>query len=650
MTTPRQLDGAEWLEADGLGGFASGPAVGPRTRRYHALLLVARRPPVDRVVLVNGFDAWLERDGQRTAISTQRYTPDVIHPSGHDHLVDFSIEPWPRWLFRLPDGTEVEQEVMVPRGSPAVCVRWRLLAGLPASLIARPFLSVRDAHALHHENGDFSFACQADGDGERVAWQPYAGLPSIVSLANARYEHQPQWYRRFRLAEEAARGFDAEEDLASPGELTWDLGVGGANWLLAAGEIEDALAVPARGASTVVPALMARERERRQALGAPLARAADAYVVKRGAGKSIIAGYPWFTDWGRDTFIALRGLCLVTGRLDDARSILLAWAGEVSEGMLPNRFIDQGGEPEFNAVDASLWYVIAAYEWLSARRGAGRAIATAERTTLRNAVQSILDGYATGTRYGIRADDDGLLRAGVPGIQLTWMDARVGDWVVTPRIGKPVEIQALWINALRAGGRRWDALRRVADASFAARFWNEERGCLFDVIDVDHQPATTDASIRPNQLLAVGGLPWPLLSGARARAVVDVVERDLWTPLGPRSLAPGEPGYVPHYRGTPVERDGAYHMGTVWPWLATAFVDAWLRVRGRRARDRAEARRRFLEPLLAHLEAAGLGHVSEVADAASPFTPGGCPFQAWSVGELLRLEGLLQTRPSPARA
>ncbi len=650
MTTSRELDRAEWLEADGLGGFASGPAVGPRTRRYHALLLVSRRPPVDRTVLVNGFEAWLEREGQRTAISTQRYTPDVIHPSGHDHLVDICIEQWPRWRFQLPDGTKVEQEVMVPHGSPAVCVRWRLLAGVPANLIVRPFLSVRDAHALHHENGDFRFAYQAETNGERVVWHPYEALPSIVSLANARYEHQPQWYRRFQLAEEAARGFDAEEDLASPGELTWDLGVGDANWLLAAGGIEEAIDAPVRGASTVVPALMARERGRRDSLGTPLARAADAYIVKRGSGKSIVAGYPWFTDWGRDTFIALRGLCLVTGRLDDARSILLAWAGEVSQGMLPNRFIDQGGEPEFNAVDASLWYVIAAYEWLSAMRRVGRPVAQADRSTLRRAVQWILQGHAAGTRYGIRADEDGLLRAGIPGVQLTWMDARVGDWVVTPRIGKPVEIQALWINALRAGGRRWDALRHQAEASFATRFWNEERGCLFDVTDVDHEPGTADGSIRPNQLLAVGGLPWPLLSGARARAVVDVVERELWTPLGPRSLARGEPGYVPHYRGTPVERDGAYHMGTVWPWLATAFVDAWLRVRGRHARNRAEARTRFLEPLLAHLDTAGLGHVSEVADAESPFTPGGCPFQAWSVGELLRLEGLLQSRPAPARA
>jgi predicted glycogen debranching enzyme len=637
---------AEWLEADGLGGFASGPVSGPRTRRYHALLLVARRPPVDRTVLVNGFDAWIERDGVRTPISSQRYAGGVTAPRGDAHLAAFSVEPWPRWRFVLADGTEVEQEVVVPHGSPAVALRWRLLTGRAAQLIVRPFLSVRDAHALHHENGAFRFDTAAEG--ERLVWHPYADLPTIVSLANAVYAHVPLWYRRFQLGVEAERGFDAEEDLASPGELAFDLAGQDACWLLAAGDVDEALELPSTGAATLVPEVMARERQRRSELGGPLERAADAYIVKRGAGKSIIAGYPWFTDWGRDTFIALRGLCLATGRLDDARAILLRWAGEVSEGMLPNRFIDQGGEPEYNAVDASLWYVIAAHEWRMAMRRDRRAIADPDETALSVAVQAILTGYAAGTRFGISADADGLLRAGVPGMQLTWMDARVGDWVVTPRIGKPVEIQALWINALRAGGPRWDGLRRRAEASLASRFWNEERGCLFDVVDVGHQAGVTDPSVRPNQLLAVGGLPWPVLTGPRARAVVEVVERELWTPLGPRSLAPGETGYVPHYRGNPVERDGAYHMGTVWPWLAAAFVDAWLRVRGDGAEDRAEAHVRFLAPLLAHLDQAGLGHVSEVGDAEAPFTPGGCPFQAWSVGELLRLQAHLSARPPRA--
>jgi predicted glycogen debranching enzyme len=377
--------------------------------------------------------------------------------------------------------------------------------------------------------------------------------------------------------------------------------------------------------------------------------------VRRGAGKTIVAGYPWFSDWGRDTFIALRGLCIAGGRLEDARDILLEWTRHVSEGMLPNFFPEEGGgHAEYNAVDASLWYVIAAHELLRAP-GAARVVSRQQRRALVGAVTAIVDGYAArgGTRFGIRMDADALLAAGVPGVQLTWMDAKIGDWVVTPRVGKPVEVQALWVNALRAAARHaagWEAIADRAQASFAARFWNEARGCLYDVVDVDHAPGTADGSLRPNQLLAVGGLPWPLLDGARARRVVDAVEAHLWTPAGPRSLAPGEPGYTPHYGGDMRARDAAYHRGTVWPWLAGPFVDAWVRVRGGTPEARQEARERFLVPLLRHYEAAAPGHVAEVADAEPPHTPGGCPFQAWSVGEALRLaEGVLRMPPHLAR-
>jgi predicted glycogen debranching enzyme len=485
-----------------------------------------------------------------------------------------------------------------------------------------------------------------------VDWHPYPDLPAVRSLANDGYVHHPLWYRQVELTEEAARGFDALEDVAAPGLLIWMLSRNApARWLLTVEGLAESLVLPEAGdAATTIDAILERERTRRTALGSTLERAADAYIVKRGDGCSIIAGYPWFTDWGRDTFIAMRGLCLATGRLDDARAMLLAWADKVSEGMLPNRFIDQGGEPEYNAVDASLWYVIAAWEWLGAMRASGRTVASADRRTITQAVQSILAGYARGTRFGIAADVDGLLRAGTPGVQLTWMDAKVGDWVVTPRIGKPVEIQALWINALRIGGKAWNELRLKAEASFHERFWNESRQCLYDVIDVDHVAGQVDGSLRPNQLLAVGGLPFPLVTGTRARAVLDLVERELWTPLGPRSLAPGEPGYTPRYHGTPVERDGAYHMGTVWPWLAGAFVEGWVRARKGSMTVRADARRRFIVPLLAHLEQAGLGHVSEIADAEAPHQPAGCPFQAWSVGELLRIERMLASRQAEPAA
>ncbi len=393
------------------------------------------------------------------------------------------------------------------------------------------------------------------------------------------------------------------------------------------------------------------ERERRSGFDSPLSRAGDAYLVRRGNGKTIIAGYPWFTDWGRDTFIALRGLCLATNRLADARAILLEWAGLVSQGMLPNRFLEAGDEPEFNSVDASLWYVIAVHEFFQRLTAEGKRIPATERKALEQAVCAILEGYSGGTRYGIRMDETGLLDAGAPGVQLTWMDAKIGDWVVTPRIGKPVEIQALWINALMIGARvddKWSRIAARATAAFAARFWHPA-GYLNDVIDNEGRTGAVDPSFRPNQLFAIGGLPWPVLDLERGREVVDLVEEKLWTPMGPRSLAPGEPGYAAHYQGGPVERDGSYHQGTVWPWLAGAFIEAWVRVRGSTPEAIAEARERFFNPLLTQLERAGLGHLAEIADAEAPFTPRGCPFQAWSMGELLRLDRVVLAAPVVAK-
>jgi len=333
----------------------------------------------------------------------------------------------------------------------------------------------------------------------------------------------------------------------------------------------------------------------------------------------------------------LRGLLLATGRLAEAEQILLAWSGLVSDGMLPNRFPDDGGEPEYNSVDASLWFVVAVHDFLLA------APETSARAALQDAAAAILTGYARGTRFRIAADADGLLRAGVPGQQLTWMDAKVDGWVVTPRVGKPVEIQALWINALRIGAAwatEWNAPADLAHASFLARFPDPHTGGLADVVDADGVPGQVDRRIRPNQIFAVGGLPFPLLSGASARRMVDLVEARLLTPMGLRTLAPDDPAYIGRYAGNRLQRDAAYHQGTVWPWLIGPFVEAWLRVRSNTAAARAEASVRFLAPLREHLNAAGLGHVSEVADGDAPHAPGGCPFQAWSLGELPRAEKL----------
>jgi glycogen debranching enzyme len=683
----KPADTLEWLEADGAGGFASGTASGVRTRRYHALLLAAATPPTGRYVLVNGFEAWVETAAGSHPITSQRYVPGVLHPDGAERIEKFGADPWPRWIFAVPGGLRIEHEIFVARGVPLTAVRWRL-AGPPAGaagvrLAVRLLLSGRDYHALHHENSSFRFEPERSEEG--LIWRPYPGVPAAVVASDAEYEHAPVWYRNFLYAEEAARGLDCVEDLASPGILRWDLsrgeaallvsaridGDGGAGSRRSGDEVAGAahevaahdvaahdVAARARGDRPVarrLARLRAAEASRRAALGGALERAADAYVVRRGKGSTIVAGYPWFTDWGRDTFIALRGVCLATGPIDEARRILLEWAGAVSEGMLPNRFPDRGEAPEYNSVDASLWYVVAVGETLRAAEAAGRPLLAVERRRLVEAVEAILEGYSRGTRYGIGAGADGLLAAGVPGVQLTWMDAKVGEWVVTPRIGKPVEVQALWANALAVGAGfsgRWQQALARARSAFGARFWNAAGGYLYDVVDADHQPGKLDASFRPNQIFAVGGLPVPLLEGEPARSVVDAVERRLWTPLGPRSLAPGEPGYAPRYEGGPGKRDAAYHQGTVWPWLAGPFVEAWLRVRGGGAAARREARRRFLAPLIAHLGEAGLGHVSEIADAEPPHTPRGCPFQAWSVGELLRIDRLLaeEAQARPARA
>ncbi|MCE0523901.1 MAG: amylo-alpha-1,6-glucosidase [Methylacidiphilales bacterium] len=629
---------SEWLEADGLGGFASGTVSGIRTRRYHALLLAATSPPSGRVALVNGFDAEIETAAGKFALSTQRYSPGVDTPDGSTRIAGFNLDPWPQWSYAVPGG-KIIHELFIPRERAAIVLRWRWEgeAGAPLRLRVRPFFSGRDFHATHHENPSFRFKPESVPEGER--WQFYADVPPITARGNGDYFHEPCWYRNFLYDEDLAQGFDATEDLAAPGRYEFDLAAGSAVLIFSADGL--GLALPASPSLPVELAekLARDECARRAAFATPRQRAAQAYVVRRGSGKSIIAGYPWFGDWGRDTFIAMRGLCLATGRLADARDILAAWSGTVSQGMVPNRFPDHGDEPEYNSVDASLWYVIVVHEFLKAA-GENQAL-LAGKEILFAAVEAILSGYHQGTRYGIRGDSDGLLACGVPGTQLTWMDAKVGDWVVTPRVGKPVEVQALWLNALGLTSKRnprWRALFERGRASFRQRFWNEARACLYDVVDVDHQPGQVDDRLRPNQLFAVGGLPLTLIEGKQAERMVQTVQDRLWTPMGPRSLAPGEKDYAPYYRGTMSERDSVYHQGTVWPWLAGPFVEAWVRVHGGTADAKAKARELFLTPRLARLDLPGLNHVPEIADAEMPHKARGCPFQAWSLGEVLRLE------------
>jgi predicted glycogen debranching enzyme len=645
----------EWLEADGFGGFASGTVGTLRTRRYHALLLSATRAPGGRMVLVNGVEAWLEAGGRRYPLTMQRYAPNVIYPDLGASLVAFDTVPWPTWRIQLDAQMALTAEVLVSKATCETVLRWRLEdAATSADMSAlvlkvRPLLSGRDYHALHHENSAFNFSARTSDDHACASWQPYGDVPVIHAATNGAYTHAPDWYRNFCYAREEERGLDFSEDLATPGVFSFALADGEAVMVLSASSASSAgtsafaLATScenAQAAAARATELARSEQHRRSALGSRLQRSADAYVVLRNEGRTILAGFPWFTDWGRDTFIAMRGLLIASNRLDEAEAILLEWSGTLSEGMLPNRFPDYGDTPEYNSVDASLWFIVAVHDYLATRHASA-----ATRTRLQQAAETILTGYTKGTRFNIQAcADDGLLRAGVPGVQLTWMDAKVGDWVVTPRIGKPVEVQALWINALRIAATwnpRWQPPAERALQAFHERFVDPSTHTLADNVDVDHVKGAVDRSIRPNQIFAVGGLPFPLLEGAAARAVLEQVETQLLTPLGLRTLAPSDPAYRGRYSGPLLARDGAYHQGTVWPWLLGPFAEAWLRVHGAAADTRAQARTRFLDPLYAQLDHAGLDHLPEIADGDAPHTPAGTPFQAWSLGELLRIESLL---------
>ncbi len=657
MNGPGVDDRTEWLKPDGLGGYASGTTCGVRTRRYHALLVVAKNPPSDRVALVAGFDAWLEREDARLALTSQRYASGVVHPDGSDRIESFTNEPWPTWTYRIDDDLLVRCELFRVHEQSTVALRWSAEGEADGvRLEVRPFLSHRPIHDLHADVPDVTLG-DHDPDRGTVVWWLGSGSAAIQAASNGRYRHDATPYFDVAYRVERDRGFDHVETLASPGVFSWSLDEEALLILEGtfSGDAESSDDEPSRnttasGASTTYAKLAAAERRRRGKSADRLERAASAYMVRRGSGRTIMAGYPWFLDWSRDTFLSLRGLCLALGKVDEARDVVATWASTVSEGMIPNRFRDDDEEPQFNSVDASLWFVIAADAVFDAMRTGRRRILRSFRDPVENAMREILDGYAEGTRHGIRLEKDGLLACGEPGVQLTWMDARVGKRVVTPRIGKPVEVQALWLNALTVGTRldpRRESVLELGRRSFSGRFWNDVTGALHDVVDVDHRPGSVDPSIRPNQILAVGGLPHMMLSQGVARQVVDTVERQLWTPLGLRALAPDDPAYQGRYAGGPDARDEAYHQGSVWPGWIGPFVEAWIRVRGGGASVKAEAREKFVEPLRREFDRHGLGPLVEVTDGSAPHEPGGAPFQAWSLAEFLRVDReILAPRPS----
>jgi len=639
----------EWLETNGLGGFASSTVPGLHTRRYHALLIAALRPPVERVVLLSRADETLVVGDERFELSCSRY-PGTVHPQGYQFLQGFRLDPFPVWTYQA-GGVTLEKSLFMVHGQDTVVLRYRILdapADTPLALEIRPLVAFRDYHSLAHENEALSpdFAMTEGA----VVLRPYPHLPALHLGHDAeRVEREGYWYRSFEYAEERARGLDFVEDLFNPLVLHYPLAPGHGATLIAS---------TAPHAATDAEVLRQAEVDRRAALAAsapvdePLIRdltvAADQFVTARGDGATIIAGYPWFTDWGRDTMIALPGLTLVTGRHAAAHSILREFARHVNQGLIPNRFPDAGETSEYNTVDATLWF-FQAVNALGKYTGDYAFI----REYLYDELVTLIDWHVRGTRHGIRRTDDGLLTSGEEGFQLTWMDARVGDWVVTPRRGKPVEIQALWYNALRVMedlATRFEApqhaagyqtLADQAKRSFARQFWNPERRCLYDVVDGEER----DSSLRPNQILAVS-LPHSLLGRERAREVVEVVRQHLLTPYGLRTLSPEDPRYVGIYEGDIWKRDGSYHQGTVWPWLMGPFLTAYVKVNGGSAKSRQQARE-WLKPFRRHLSEAGLGSVSEILDADAPHCPRGCYAQAWSVAELLRaaVEDVYGIRP-----
>jgi predicted glycogen debranching enzyme len=628
----------EWVVTSGSGAFAMGTVAGALTRRYHALLVAATTPPMGRTATVAGMsEAVLDAAGAPLYLHTQEWLSGAVEPRGHALIESFELEGQvPCWRYAVR-GSLLEKRVWLKRGASTAFVAYtltRAAAGAPACRLAlRPMCTWRDYHAL----GRAGAMVQVDAVEDGVA-VTFAGAPTYwVRATGAEVSLDGEWYRDLLLRAETERGMDDRQDLYAAGTLVCTLQP---STTVAVSISLDPAARPEDAAASLV-----EESEHAATLlrSAPpasppwvarLVLAADQFVTARAGLATVLAGLPWFGDWGRDTFISLPGLSLATGRPEIAASLLRGFARYVKDGLLPNRFPDYGEDPKYNTVDATLWYVEALRSYVAE---------TGDDALLRElwpVLRAIVSAHVQGTRHGIGVDPaDGLLRAGEEGLQLTWMDAKADDWVFTPRIGKPVEIAGLWFNALCCV-EEWQsrlslpapegvdvaALRAQVSASFD-RYWNGDAGYLYDVLD---GPGGDDPLVRPNAVVAAALHHTPL-SRERIAAVVSRAQRDLVISLGLRSLAPGSPGYVAAYLGNLRSRDGAYHQGTVWPWLMGPFAVAHLR-----AFNDAAVVRSFLEPLADHLRDAGLGSVSEIADASPPHTPRGCPWQAWSVAELLR--------------
>jgi len=636
----------EWLVTNGIGGYAMGTLSGANSRRYHGLLIAALNPPLGRTVFVAQLEEKASIGGQEFPLSTNEFHGRYTHPHGYRHLESFRLEGLiPTFSYALAEA-RLEKRIWMAHGYNTTYVSYTLRQGTrPLQLTVLPLCTARNHHK-HAWGEELKVQLNVLPQGLSVHFSeapPYYILSQEFSATI-----DGKWYWRFHHRAETYRGLDDQQDLFALGRFTTTLCPGHTSTLVISTQAEPHL--------DGLQALSAeKERQQTLLLASPLKTeqepdfirqlilAADQFIVARDeGGQSVIAGYPWFNDWGRDTMIALAGLTLVTGRPKVAARILHTYARYVDQGMLPNRFPDKDGKPHYNTVDATLWYFQAIYEYL--RHTDDWQLIDDLYPTL----VDIIGWHERGTRYGIGVDThDALLRAGEPGTQLTWMDAKVDNWVVTPRIGKPVEINALWYNALKImadfarrmhdshAAAHYEALAQRTAESFVEQFWYQDGGYLYDVID---GPEGNDSSLRPNQIFAVS-LPHSPLPSDRARAVVETVGQNLLTTHGLRSLAPDHPDYVEHYGGDQWTRDGAYHQGTVWGWLIGPYVTAYHRVTGD-----AAGGRRLPEPFADQRRDAGMGTISEIFDGDPPHTPRGCPAQAWSVAEVLRAWHELQER------
>jgi len=647
IATGESLQNLDWalsrgyLLTNGLGGYCASSLLGCNTRRYHGLLVAPVRHPLDRQVLISHFDELLALPDGEHYLNTTEYR-DGFYPDGFRRLAELHLAPLPVWRWRV--GTaEVTKSLVMVHGRNCVLARYAV-RGAPAGarLVLSPFVAMRSFHQLTRARGDPRVEAATEGRGYRLPAGEGRTLEILFSEGQPVVE--PVWYNGVYHRREAERGMEDAEDLLRVGYVAVDVGASSAVTVTLRLGPEDGPEPEfeqARGAELERRRELLRRADPRDQRESALVVAADQFVFRRAAGTetptSVLAGYFWFGDWGRDAMVALPGLCLATGRHEEAREVLRLWAGMRSEGMIPNCLSDDGGPPAFNSVDASLWFIQAC---------AATYRATGDREFLRRvcwpALVEIIERYAGGTRFGIRVDGDGLLLAGDRNTQLTWMDAKHGGTAFTPRHGKAVEVNALWISGLHLAAELGAEIgsaapgaahrREAVGEAFRKAFWNESAGCLYDCIT----EGGPDGRIRPNQLWAIS-LPHAPVTGEQGRRVVDVCRRKLLTPCGLRTLSPDDPGYRGRYVGGWAERDGAYHQGTVWPWLLGAYVDALMATAENSWSARQEAQR-VVESALQTLDAGIIGTIGEIFDGEAPHAARGASAQAWSVAEILRVK------------